>query len=95
MNLRAHVYCTTCKDKPADLTLRQREMIEQAQAIREAKGAPASYGEVAEAMGLTRSRVQSIAAAIRLRGRNDLLREALFGAPGEYDDSEHTEYESV
>ena len=81
MSSRAHVFCVVCKDRPANLTERQLELLEQIDAIRVAKGSAPTYAEIAEAMGLSRSRVQSLTTAVRLKGEGGALYQALYGRP--------------
>lgn len=78
---RAALYCDECKDAPSPLTVRQQEVIDVAVKLRASTGRAPQLGDIGEAMSppLSRSRVQSLVASIRMRGHEDVLDKALYG----------------
>lgn len=84
MASRAAMYCDECKDGPARLTERQEEVITVAGHLRSEAGRAPTLAEIGAAMlpPLSASRVQSLAASIRMRGHRERLDTALYsGTP--------------
>lgn len=76
MSRRARLYCAACKDAPGTLTSRQQEFVE-ALAAMAAEGVRPTYSGAAERMGISTSRGQQIATAIRARGHGGDLDRVL------------------
>lgn len=72
IGLRSHVFCDECKMKPTELTERQVELLDALTHMRE-NGKTPTFVAAAEMIGVSRTRAQQIAGAIRARGDGDLL----------------------
>lgn len=79
MNRRALHYCASCMTAPPGLTDRQQECIDIARRLRVELGRPPLFDEIAEQMGVARSRVSALARSIRERGHGAQWEDALFG----------------
>lgn len=76
MNVRSHVFCDACRDKPQALTDRQQELLDALTAMRVAGKRP-TFAGAADVLGVSRTRAQQIASSIRARGEGALLDAAL------------------
>lgn len=88
MSSRAHAFCAECARATKPMTDRENEMIDVAEKVRKTKGSTPTYADIGEVMGVSTSRVQNLAQAIRGRGYGHSLHVALYGhAPVDFVDT--------